>query len=115
MRGADDTGLAKRPGPREWQPGGYPPATTRGPDPRVRAAGYTLAVIAAVLIPASRLSAGSADVDALALVGASLVATLLFAGAWLDIVNWRLTGDARSVYMAAAALSLAVGKKQPSA
>ncbi len=35
------------------------------------------------------------------------MAALLVASAWLDVVVWRLTGDARSVYLAAAALSLA--------
>jgi signal transduction histidine kinase len=77
------------------------------PDHRLRAAGYALAALAAVLIPVSRLSAGTADTEVLALVGASLAATLLFTAAWLDVVVWRLTGDARSVYLAAAALSLA--------
>jgi signal transduction histidine kinase len=75
--------------------------------PRLRAAGWTLAGIAVVLIPISRLSAGTADIEVLALVGASLAATLLFAAGWLNVVVWRLTGDARSVYLAAAALSLA--------
>ena len=75
--------------------------------PRLRAAATALAVIAVVLIPVSRHAAGTADADALALVGASLAATLLFAAAWLNVIVWRLTGDARSVYLAAAALSLA--------
>jgi len=77
------------------------------PRPQLRAAAYTLAGIAVVLIPVGRLSAGTADTEALALVGASLAATLLFAAGWLNVVVWRLTGDARSVYLAAAALSLA--------
>src|SRR5262245_44437786 len=83
------------------------PTEAPAPVPRLRAAGCVLAVIAAVLIPVSRLAAGSTDADVLAVVGASLVATLLFATAWLDVLAWRLTGDARSVYLAAAALSLA--------
>jgi hypothetical protein len=53
--------------------------------PRLRAAGWTLAGIAVVLIPISRLSAGTADIEVLALVGASLAATLLFAAGWRSI------------------------------
>jgi len=86
---------------------GSMPAAAPAPVPRLRAAGCVLAVLAAVLIPVSRLAAGSTDADVLAVVGASLVATLLFASAWLDVLAWRLTADARSVYLAAAALSLA--------
>jgi hypothetical protein len=63
--------------------------------------------VAAVLIPGSRLAAGTADTDLLALAGACLAATLLFATAWINVVVWRLTADARSVYLAAVALSLA--------
>jgi signal transduction histidine kinase len=77
------------------------------PVPQLRAAGIVLVVIAVVLIPVSRLDAGTADTDVLALVAASLAATMLFASAWLDILVWRLTEDARSVYLAAAVLSLA--------
>ena len=87
--------------------GQAPSAAGPVPVARLRAAGSALAVIAVVLIPVSRLAAGTADTDALALVGASLVAMLLVASAWLDVVVWRLTRDPRSVYLAAAALSLA--------
>jgi hypothetical protein len=55
-------------GRRERQRGGSLPA-----------AGITLAVIAVVLIPVSRLAAGTADTDALALAGACLVAVVLLA------------------------------------
>jgi signal transduction histidine kinase len=79
------------------------------PRPRLRAAGAALAVVAAVMVPVSRLAAGPADPAVLALVGASVAATLLFAAAWLNVVGWRITGDARSVYLAAVALSLAAG------
>jgi signal transduction histidine kinase len=92
---------------RGRHPGGSSPAAGPVPAHRLRAAGYTLAAIAVVLIPFSRLAAGAADADALALVGASLAATLLFATAWLDVLVWRMTADTRSVYLAAAALSLA--------
>src|SRR5262245_49831659 len=74
---------------------------------RLRAAAGALALVAAVLTAVSRFGAGTADPDALALVGASLTATLLFAAAWFNVLVWRITGDARSVYLAAAALSLA--------
>ncbi|HEY7068838.1 MAG TPA: HAMP domain-containing sensor histidine kinase [Acidimicrobiales bacterium] len=77
------------------------------PLPQLRAAGVALALVAAVLLPGSRLAAGTADIDLLSLAGACLAATLLFATAWINVVVWRLTGDARSVYLAAAALSLA--------
>ncbi len=84
------------------------PVVGAGPvrDARLRTAGVTLAIVALVLIPVSRLAAGTADTDVLSLVGASLAALLLFASAWLDVIVWRLTGDARSVYLAAATLSL---------
>ncbi|HKE73570.1 MAG TPA: HAMP domain-containing sensor histidine kinase [Acidimicrobiales bacterium] len=74
---------------------------------RLRAAAWTMAGIAAVLFSLSRHTAGTLDPDVLALVGASVAATLLFATAWLDVLVWRLTGDPRSVFLAAAALSLA--------
>lgn len=74
---------------------------------QLRVAGYTLAAISAVLIAGSRLGADAADSHLVALVGASMAATLLFAVAWLNVVVWRVTGDSRSVYLAAAALSLA--------
>jgi signal transduction histidine kinase len=91
--------------------GAYHAGTTRaGPPaavPRLRGAGCALAVIALVLIPVSRVGGRTVDPEVLALVAASLAATLLFATAWLDVLVWRLTEDARSVYLAAAALSLA--------
>jgi signal transduction histidine kinase len=76
------------------------------PVPRLRGAACALVVVALVLIPISRLAAGAADPDDLALVGASVAAGLLFATALLDILVWRLTGDARAVYLAAGVLSL---------
>ena len=94
-------------GRRERHHGAAPSAAGPVPVSRLRAAGSALAVIAVVLIPVSRLAGGTADTDALALVGASLAAMLLVASAWLDVLVWRLTGDSRSVYLAAAALSLA--------
>ena len=94
-------------GRRERHHGAAPTAAGPVPVSRLRAAGSALAVIAVVLIPVSRLAGGTADTDALALVGASLAAMLLVASAWLDLLVWRLTGDSRSVYLAAAALSLA--------
>src|SRR5262245_65201195 len=73
------------------------------PVPQLRAAGIVLALVAAVLIPAGRVAAGAADTDLLALAGACLAATLLFATAWINVVVWRLTGDGRAVYLAAVA------------
>jgi signal transduction histidine kinase len=93
--------------PAEWPVGGSRRAVSPDSASRLRAAGCTLAILAAVLVLVSRLPGSAADTQDLALVGASLTATLLCAAAWLDVLVWRLTAEARSVYLAAAVLSLA--------
>src|SRR5262245_48282947 len=113
MRGAEHLEHGSGRTRRGRPPGGSRPAAGADPgeDPvvvsRLRAAAWTLAAVAAVLFSLSRHAAGTVDPDVLAVVGASVAATLLFATAWLDVLVWRLTGDPRSVFLAAAALSLA--------
>src|SRR5262249_4313720 len=107
MAVTESTTQAARPRRPERHRGGALRARPPVPQARLRAAAGALVAVAAVLIPLSRLSAGTTDPEALALVGASLAAMLLFATAWLDVLAWRLTGDARSVYLAAGALSVA--------
>jgi signal transduction histidine kinase len=67
-----------------------------------------LALAAGLLGGMSLVPAGSLDSAALATVGAVLATTLTFGVAWVNVVVWRMTGDQRSVFLAAAALCLAV-------